>query len=191
MINLSIKKLEKNLGLKIKKNVYCLGIDTASKSGIAIIIVGTEKVTIDSRVIKIPTLPKDTVDKSERYEESLEGILMIIRDLKKKIKKSEGNILVLENSFLSFSPWTYGYLKSFMGIIYAELYDLFDNIHIVFPTAARKLVGFQSSLKRGTKSKEKKQEIMTWISKVIESEINEDNEADAIVLALAGLVKEA
>ena len=114
-------------------------------------------------------------------------LLRMVRDMQKKLPK--GDILVLENSFLSFSPWTYGYLKGFMGIIYAVLFDNFKEIKIIFPTAARKKVGFQSKLKRGTKSKEKKQEIMTWVSNVIGKEITNDNEADAVVLALAGCIK--
>lgn len=187
MINITLKKLEKNLGLKLKKNIFVLGLDTASTTGICKLWIGEDKVRIETSIMKIPSLPKDTEDKSEKYEEALEMLLRIVRDMQKKLPK--GDILVLENSFLSFSPWTYGYLKGFMGIIYAVLFDSFKEIKIIFPTAARKKVGFQSSLKRGTKSKEKKQEIMTWVSNVIGKEITNDNEADAIVLALAGCIK--
>jgi hypothetical protein len=187
MINIKLSKLEKNLGLKLKKNIFVLGLDTASTTGICKLWIGKDKVRIETSIMKIPSLPNDTEDKSEKYEEALEMLLRMVRDMQKKLPK--GDILVLENSFLSFSPWTYGYLKGFMGIIYAVLFDNFKEIKIIFPTSARKKVGFQSKLKRGTKSKEKKQEIMTWVSNVIGKEITEDNEADAVVLALAGSIK--
>ena len=38
-------------------------------------------------------------------------------------------------------------------------------------------------------NKDAKGEIMTWVSNVIGKEITEDNEADAVILALAGAIK--
>jgi len=187
MIKISLKKLERNLGLKLKNPVIALGMDTASTTGVCKLWINGDKVRIDTSIIKIPKLPKDTEDKSEKYEEALEMLLRMVRDFKRDLPK--GHVLVLENSFLSFSPWTYGYLKGFMGILYAELFDNFSEIKIIFPVSARKKVGFQTKLKRGTPGKEKKKEIMTWVSNVIGKEITNDNEADAIILALAGIVK--
>jgi len=187
MIKLSLKKLEKNLGLKLKNPIIALGLDTASTTGICKLFINKDKVRIETSIMKIPSLPKDTEDKSEKYEEALEMLLRMVRDFKKDLVK--GHILVLENSFLSFSPWTYGYLKGFMGILYAELFDYFEEIKIIFPTSARKKVGFKSTLKRGSKGKDKKKEIMTWVSNVIGKELTNDNEADAVVLALAGIIK--
>lgn len=188
-IHLELKKLEKNLGLKLKQKSYCVGIDTASKTGIAIISTTASKVTIDTALMKIPSLPRDTEDKSAQYEQALDVLVNMTKDLRLKFKPKGHPILVLENSFMSINAWTYGYLKGFMGILYAILHDCFEDILIMFPMAARKKVGFKSTLPKKTKGKEKKAEIMGWVSKVIETEIAEDNIADAIVLALAGLVR--
>jgi len=187
MIKISLRRLESKLGKQLRNPIIALGMDTASTTGICQLYINKDKVIIKTSLMKIPKLPKDTVDKSEKYEEALEMLLRMVRDFKKDLPK--GDVLVLENSFLSFSPWTFGFLKGFMGILYAELFDLFDEIKIIFPTAARKKVGFISKLKRGTKSKEKKQEIMTFISNILGTQVTNNDECDAIVLALAGVIK--
>jgi len=192
MIN-SLKKLERNLGYKLRKDMFCLAIDTATVSGIATIYTN-EKVIIKTNLIKIPKIDKTLEDKAEVYEAKLRAFLNEIRALKALIKvglennkKKYRRILILENSFLKVNVVTFGFLRALQGIIYAELNDLFDEIQIIFPTTARNLVGFQSHLPKGTKSKDRKKEIMKWISNVVEEEIKDDNCADAILLAFAGL----
>lgn len=191
MIKLPLKKLEKNLGFKLQKNVMCLGVDTASTTGLAVISTYKDKVVIDTYSFKLPSIPKKLADqmiKAEKYEQAMDSALTLIRDYKReKLEEKEHAILVLEQSFLSVNPETFGYLRSLQGIFYAELYGLFDTIKIYLATTARKLVGFHSLLPRGTKTQDKKKEIMNWVSKKLGTKIEDDNIADAIILALAGL----
>lgn len=188
MVRIDHNKLEKNLGFKLKKNTFVLGLDTATTTGIAMIDVTSKKIEIETDIMKIPS-PQDSDNKSDEYQQKLELLLKWVREFKKRIiaKPKNKRILILENSYLGFNAWTYGFLKMFGGLIYAELYDYFEHIELIFPTSARKRVGFKSLLPKGTKSKDKKAEIMTWVSKMVEDEIKDDNIADAIVLALAGL----
>jgi len=187
-IKMSIKKLENRLGYKIKKNVFCVGFDTATKSGVALIWTNDKEVKIDTDLLKIPTVPDDTEDKSEIYEEKLDLFLNILRDFKRGLyTRTEHNILVMENSFLRMNVWTFGFLKAMMGIVYAELHDLFDEIKIIFPLTARKIIGFTSQLPKKSKGKDKKKEIMKWVSNIVEEKITDDNIADALVLAFAGI----
>jgi Holliday junction resolvasome RuvABC endonuclease subunit len=132
--------------------------------------------------------------KAEKYQEHLESFYQLIStELITRIEKSNfktGNkILVLENSFLKMNVVTFGFLRALQGIAYARLRPYFQQPKIIFPITARKLVGFQSHLPKGSKGKEKKEEIMVWISKVVEEEIKDDNCADALLLAFAGLKK--
>jgi hypothetical protein len=193
MIHITLPKLERKLGIPIQKNAFCVGIDTASTSGVAIITTTNNKVIIETEIIKIPKIPRDTEDKSAKYEESLNALLIMIRDFKKRMcenkKANSKTILVLENSFLSFDPWTFGFLKGFMGLLYAELFDYFENIRIVFPTSARKQVGFKSQLPKKSKRDQKKAEIIQWVSNLLEVDLEDDNICDAIILALTGLVR--
>ena len=195
MIN-SLKKLEKNLGYKIRDNVFCLAIDTATKSGIASIYINGKNVVIKTNLIEIPKIDKDIDDKADVYEAKLRGFLNEIRLLKQLVKTGLENnqkkyikLLILENSFLKMNVVTFGFLRALQGIIYAELNDIFDEVKIIFPITARKLVGFQSTLPKGSKGKDKKKEIIRWISKVVEEQIDDDNIADALLLAFAGLKK--
>jgi len=190
MIKLSLKKLEKNLGLKLRKNVMGLGVDTASTTGLALISTFGEKAIIDYSIFKLPTIPRkiaDQMEKSEKYEQAMDSALNLIRDYKNQITIKAPSILVLEQSFLLMSPETFGYLRSLGGIFYSELYDSFDEIKFYLPTVARKLVGFHSVLPRGTPTDQKKKEIMKFISNIVEEEIKSSDIADAILLALAGL----
>ena len=188
-MKLQLKDVEKKLGFVLKQDTFCLGLDTASTTGIAIVYTNHKTIEIETSLIKIPPLPKGNEDKSAKYEECLSILLMMVRDFKKVLdtREKKNTILVLENSYLGFDPWTYGFLKGCMGLLYAELYDYFENILIIFPTSARKLVGFKSALPKGSKSKDKKKEIMSFISNIVDEEVKDDNCADAIMLAFAGL----
>jgi hypothetical protein len=56
--------------------------------------------------------------------------------------------------------------------------------------SARKQVGFKSQLKKGVKRKEKKKEIVNFVNTIFNTTIKDDNEIDAIILALCGLKEE-
>jgi hypothetical protein len=193
MIN-DFVKLQKNLGFKLQDNIFCLAIDTATKSGITFISIIKGKLKIETFVIKLPALPKDMESKAEKYEEHLKMFYQLILDeLVTKIQKTDfkkgKKLLVLENSFLKMNIVTFGILRAYQGIAYATLKPYFNEVKIIFPITARKLVGFESRLPKGTKGKEKKAEICKWISNVVEEEITEDNCADSLLLAFAGLKK--
>jgi hypothetical protein len=187
----SLKKLEKNLGFKLRDNVFCLAIDTATKSGIAMISILKGKIRIKTFILALPPLSKDLEEKSEKYSQHLSDFVNLVdKELIPNISISNNSILILENSFLKINVVTFGFLRCLQGILYAKLCDKFNEIKIIFPTTARKLVGFQSHLPKGSKGKDKKKEIMRWISNVVEEKIIDDNIADALLLAFAGLKKE-
>jgi len=190
MISLLLSKLEKNLGLKLRKNVMCLGVDTASTTGLALISTFGGKAIIDYSIFKLPSIPRKIADqmlKAEKYEQAMDSALNLIRDYKKEMKIKSPSILILEQSFLLMSPETFGYLRSLGGVFYSELYDSFDEIKFYLPGVARKLVGFHSNLKRGTPTDQKKKEIVDWISNVVGEKIKDHNIADSILLSLAGI----
>jgi hypothetical protein len=188
MINKDIKKIESQLGYVLKRSTFVLAFDTATTTGVAKLITTNNKLSLDTFCLKIPAIPKDTENKSESYEEALNALLLMIRDFKQTLpKKKQKSILVLENSYLGFNAYTYGYLKGFMGLLYAELYDYFESIKIIFPTSARKQAGFKSSLPKGSKREEKKQEIINWINQKFDLELKDDNQAEALILGLCGL----
>lgn len=187
-----IKDIEQRLGFRLKKETYSLGIDTASITGLAILETDEKNLKVKTAIFKLPVVKK-TDETSDKFVEKLEFMLRSIRDFKKEqfgSKKVTNTIMVLENSFLSFNPVTFGLLRMLCGIVFAELFDNFEKIKIIFPLSARKMVGFKSQLPKGTKAKEKKQEIIDFINNIFDSEESSDDICDALILALVGLKDE-
>jgi Holliday junction resolvasome RuvABC endonuclease subunit len=184
------QQLERALGYKVLDNITCIGIDTASKSGIAIIKIKGNKVDIQSFAIKLPALPKDIEEKSEKYEQHLKDFSDLFdKELLPKLNEKENDILVLENSFMKVNVVTFGLLRAYQGILFEKLRKKFKKLRIVFPVTARKEVGFQSRLPKKAKYKDRKKEIMKWVSNVVEEEIKDDNCADALLLCFTGIKK--
>lgn len=186
----NLTKLQKNLGFKLRENIFCLAVDTATKSGIAMILINKCKATIITYTVKLPALPKDMESKAEKYQEHLSAFVKLVdEEIIKKLPpySAYDSVLVIENSFLKMNVVTFGFLRALQGILYAKLCNKFEDIKIIFPTTARKMVGFESQLPRGTKPKDKKKEIMKWIGNVVEETITDDNISDALLLAFAGL----
>jgi Holliday junction resolvasome RuvABC endonuclease subunit len=187
-----IKDIEKKLGFKLRKNTYCIGVDTASTTGLAIMETDNKNLKVKTSIFKLPEVKK-TDELSDKFVEKLEFMLRNIRDFKTKEfghKKANKTILVLENSFMKFNVLTFGLLRMLCGIIFAELFDNFEEIKIIFPLSARKNVGFKSQLKKGAKSKDKKQELINFVNDIFGTQETSDDITDAIILALSGLKEE-
>jgi Holliday junction resolvasome RuvABC endonuclease subunit len=187
-----LKIIEQKLGFSLKKDCYVVGVDTATTTGLAILETDKKLLRVTTSTFKLPEVNKAD-EMSDKFVEKLEFMLRNIRDFKKKEfgnKKANKTILVLENSFLSFNPVTFGLLRMLCGIIFAELFDNFEKIKIIFPLSARKNVGFKSELKRGTKSKQKKQEIINFVNNIFNITETSDDICDAVILALNGLKEE-
>ena len=184
-----IKDIENKLGFKLKKNTYVLGVDTATTTGLAILETDKKCLKVRTSIFKLPEVKKED-ELSDKFVEKLESMLRNIRDFKQKEfgkKKANNTVLVLENSFLSFNPVTFGLLRMLCGIIFSELFDNFERIKIIFPMSARKGVGFKSELKRGAKGKDKKQELINFVNNIFNTQEKSDDICDAVILALNGL----
>ena len=196
-----IKDIEKRLGFKLRRNTYVVGVDTASITGLAILETDKKSLKIKTSIFKLPVVKK-TDELSDKFVEKLEFMLRSIRDFKKNEfgqKKANKTVLVLENSFMGCNVVTFGLLRMLCGIIFAELFDNFEEIKIIFPMSARKNIGFKSEIKRvkGATNKEKtqsrknkKQELIDFINNIFKTEETDDNIVDAIILALNGLKEE-
>jgi Holliday junction resolvasome RuvABC endonuclease subunit len=186
----TLKDLERNLGYKVMDNITCVGIDTASKSGIAIVQIIKGKVKIETFILKLPILDSSLEEKTAKYEQHLRDFSELFnKGLLPKIENTTNNLLVLEQSFLTINPVTFGLLRAMQGILYEKLHEKFQTTKLIFPISARKEIGFHSQLPKGTKTKDKKKEIMEFISNIIKAPVEDDNIADALLLAFAALKK--
>jgi len=66
--------------------------------------------------------------------------------------------------------------------------DISNDIDLITPLSARSKVDFKKSSKK-IKGKYLKKEILNYINGLLGTKITDDNEGDAVVLALGGLTK--
>jgi Holliday junction resolvasome RuvABC endonuclease subunit len=86
---IDIKLLEKVTGYKIKKNFESIGVDTATRTGIAIVTTGEKVVNIDYQFLEY-----DKINKKERYKHMVRSFEDIIID---------ENLAVVEDVFVGLN----------------------------------------------------------------------------------------
>jgi Holliday junction resolvasome RuvABC endonuclease subunit len=180
----SLKKLEKNIGKTLKKDTLCLGIDLATVTGIAFIET-TPKITIETYRFKVP----EVENPKENVPTILESLMWLSKDLEEKIKtyKNPYKILVIEKCYIGKNAHTALILSAFAGIIFANIYKHFEEIYFIPPTTSRKNIGLTIPPKMNRI--DRKQKVMEFVKNIIEQDIDNDDEADALVYAINGLIK--
>ena len=121
---------------------------------------------------------------------------------KEKIsQKYKINTAIIEDCFLSFfktkgkrvatNVTTLKALARYGILIYDRFKRLSEEIRYVMPTESRKVIGFSKSDKK-VKNYKLKQEVVDYVNNLLDLELKmKDNDiADAIVLALCGLIYE-
>ena len=184
MKRINLKKIQKNLGLTLKKNTVAVGYDVCMHStGIAVLR------TTDNSLI-IEKLQKITVPKNNKLLDCVDLFLSQLDEFKHEIsKKYKIDISVIEDCFFGRNINTLKSLARFSILLYVMLKDITKKTLFVLPTTARKEIGFKKSEKK-IKGHALKKEIMTFISNIIEQEIKDHDLADALMLAFVGLKEE-
>ncbi len=180
----SLGKLERNVGKILKRNVLCLGVDLATVTGIAFIETSS-KPKIETYIFKIPEVdnPKENVPTI------LEALVWLAKDLEEKIKtyKNPHKILVIEKCYIGKNAHTALVLSAYSGIIFASIYKYFEEIYFISPATSRKNIGLTISPKMNRK--ERKDMVKKFVSNILEEKIENDDQADAFVYAINGLIK--
>jgi len=165
---LQLDKVEKNLGYKLLRNTKVLGLDTASKTGYAILTTNGKTLKINVGFIDVKSS-----DIYYKYDE-------IIKYFRKLIDNSYNSIIV-EDTFYSFNAWTFKMLTrigSFAYVIAKE--NECKDIRLITASHARKEIGLKGNAK--------KPELVLEINRILELEIKTNDITDAIILALNGLI---
>lgn len=171
------KDIEQAFGIKLRKHVTALGLDTASKSGYCIAQSKENIVNIEVGFINVDVSKIE--DKTERdalrYEE-------IYKRLKNLIQKDY--ITVIENVYYGGNAQTLILLSKIGAIAWtiAREKNCIDIISSKTAVQARKMLGLPCN---------KKKEIVTLaFKKALKIKIDNPDEIDAIILALVGLIEE-
>lgn len=161
-----ISKLEKILGRKIKKNYKCLGIDTASRTGWALITTKAQYIIIDTGFIDI-----DTKNRYFKFN--------IIIDFFNRLIQPEWAVIV-EDTFYRFNPKMYRLISRIGAVAYAVAYLRGCRAEYRPASSARKNLGIKGNCK--------KKEVSIYLKDLLGIEVKDDDIGDAIVLALNGIL---
>lgn len=196
-----IKNIEKKLGKSIRKNCVSIGFDVAEKyTGICILKVDNENIYIKHTQVIETSEKEDHFHRADNYVFSLEKLNQTI----KKFKDSK--IMVIERCYYGRNVETLIHLAHFGILTYITLRKEFNVYYYLGATTARSIIGFnqrkqeeKGNLKphiitRGkNKGKTKKIDCKSLVHDYLKTDFNLEfkskDEADAFVLALAGLLK--
>jgi Holliday junction resolvasome RuvABC endonuclease subunit len=170
-MKISIKDLEARLGKKIKRNFSSIGVDTATKTGLGFISVDDEEVDINWSLIS--------------FEANS------IQELYKQMYKEFGNfidkytdVVVVEDVFLGMNPDVTIKLARFGGLAMAQAINNDIPFKTIGAKSARaKLFKLDQKAYKGRT----KQAVADYL-KSIGIEIDEDNCADGVILAILGII---
>jgi Holliday junction resolvasome RuvABC endonuclease subunit len=171
MLKLSIKDLELKLGKTLKRNFVSIGIDTATTTGIGIISANDKEVEIDWSLIKFEANSQIELYKQMYYE--FQNII-----------DESVDFVVVENVFLGMNPDVTIKLARFGGLAMACAINKSVNFATIGASSSRaKLFTLDRKKYKG-----KPKEAVADYLKSIGIEIDEDNCADGVILALLGII---
>jgi len=175
--------VEKALGVYLKSDTICMGVDVAQhNTGIAIIRTTKSHVILDS-------IYKLSVPKNTEIMNTIDLFIDQVERVKSEIsQKYKLDLNIIEDCFFLKNVNTLKCLARFSAITYDRFRGLTKESQFVLPTSARSKVNFKKSGAK-VKGPDLKKEIIAYVNKALGLEITDNDEADAIVLALSGLVK--
>ena len=182
---IKIDTVETFLGVELARNTTVVGVDVSVYStGIALIK------TIDSYLIieKVDTIkvPKNP----DYFLKSIDSFLEQLDQIKREIiSKFSINRVIIEDCFFGKNIKTLKALARFGILVYERFRGCSNECHFELPTTARNTINFKKSGKN-IKGQYLKKEIIMYINSALDINLKpkENDIADAIVLALAGLV---
>jgi len=168
-VKLSIVKIEKALGKKLRRNYKTLGMDIASKTGWAYLTTNEQDILIDYGTI--------SAGHSEPY--------FRLRTLNKHFEDlihDDLNMIIIESAFFGMNKKTYGLLSMFQGLAVSSICKKNLEFKFIYPSSARAHIGLCGNAKKEDVHKELKEK--TGIS------LDNEDATDAVVLGLNGLLIE-
>lgn len=171
-----IKKVETKFGIKIKRNSSSLGLDTASRSGIAIAKTDSKKLVITVSFINVDVSKiEDKYARNEMRYNVISETLMNIID-------SKFNTVCIEDVYYSCNPLTL-ILLARIGAIAYTICKVKKVKNIIWKSAvsARKMLGLPCN--------KKKEIVQQFFCKKMNVNLTNQDEIDAIILSIIGLLQ--
>lgn len=180
---ISLKNVENKLGLSLRKNIISVGFDVAGHStGIALIK------TTDTYLILVRThkfvIPKK-IQELDAIDLFLEQLDTFKNEISRQYKLDE---TIIENCFMKFNVITLKMLARCGILVYDRFRGISKRSQLIMPLQARSKVNFKKSDKK-VKGTKLKKEIIAYINNLLEIELEDNDIADSIILALVGVIK--
>lgn len=176
----TIKEIEDAFNIKLLRNKSCIGVDTASKTGISIVNTTDKNVIFSINLIDIDVSKiKDKEDKDNlRYSAIYNAMTELIR---------KDYIVVPEQVFFGVNVGSLITLARLGGIVYAVAKSKgCEEIRWLSAVQARSKLGINQ--KNTNKKITMKQAIMQRFNEKMKSKITDDNLIDAMILSICGII---
>lgn len=181
---IKLETVEALLGISLYENMVSMGFDTSVHStGIAII-----RTTADSLILD--TIHKITIPKEVIGNDALDLFIEQLDSFKEKVSRTyKVDVAIIEDCFFGKNVNTLKALARHGILVYDRFKRIAKESKFVMPKDARSRINFKKSSPK-IKGHQLKKEIIEYINNILDLELKvKDNDiADAIVLALAGLV---
>ena len=213
MITLDIKKIEQITGRQIRQNAISVGFDTApAYTGICILKSDTKSITIEHSQTIATSAKDDHFHRADHYADSLDKFKQVLE------KYSGHKIMVIERCFYGVNPEVVIQLAHFGTLTYQILKKHFDAHLYYGVSTVRSMIGFKQKhqqehgtfkakiykrdtffmkgKKKGQIKHKKGEKHKVACKDLVHNYLETDfgltfetkDEADAMVLALAGLL---
>jgi Holliday junction resolvasome RuvABC endonuclease subunit len=200
-MKLKISDIEKKLHKTIRRDCISVGFDVAEKfTGICILKADKEFISIENTQVIETSATEDHFHRADHYVSALEKFKQTLQNYK------EPKLQTVERCFFGRNVETLIHLAHFGILTYIILKKEFETYYYMGATTARSLIGFnqRKQAERGnlkphiiSKGKNKGQAKKIDCKSLVHDYLKTDfklvfkskDEADAFVLALAGLLK--
>lgn len=171
MLKFNIEELQNIIQKPIRRNCKSLGLDTATRTGWALITTNDKTMTIDYGFIH--------VDSKDQYVRLNEYVKQFTDLIKKDYR------VIIEDSFFGGNALVLKFLAKLEGIAYAVaiINGVTEKPIMIGPSSARKFVG--------CKGNTKKPEVHQWIKDNLNIKLMDEDASDAVILAIVGVIDNA
>jgi Holliday junction resolvasome RuvABC endonuclease subunit len=175
MTTINIELLEQNLGIKIKRNVKAIGLDTATKTGYAVIETDDTEAKIDVGFINAES--KVTTTKYNMFVEMFDKLIQ------------PDQIVIIEDTFLKYFFIGKKKLANVNGLKTLTRIGM-----IAYTIAIQKkckqpvfINACSARSKLNMNGKAKKEELVRIINTALRIQLTNNDEVDALILAINGV----
>lgn len=180
---IAINRVAKIIKRTINKDTISMGWDVAQHAtGVAIIRTTDSYIYLD-KIYKIK-VPKDVKDK-----DSIDLFVEQLEDIKRDISSTyKIDVNMIEDCWYGKNVTTLKTLARFSVLVYDRMRNLAKTTEFMLPLPARSKIRFKKS-KKGVTGDKLKKEILAYVNELLETNIDDHDIGDGVVLALAGVIR--